>query len=300
MDNDNVLKKTLASVYKKVRFQYMYRNDHILRLDAGNAFIRDSILSGEPLMIGRLGATESRCISKWMNGQPFDETNLSNIKQLSGVFPNTNNQVCEFCQIYTNSLQYADAMAVWGVTSERDILKKYTKDITFLDIMSLEPYFYEKPWSSALEGKKILIIHPFVQTIKSQLHRRKEIFSDKTILPEFGGVVYIRAVQSLGGSDEYTSWTTALQYMLNQISCSEFDLAIIGAGAYGLPLAAYIKKIGKQSILMAGATQLLFGIKGKRWEDRKEYKRFINDSWVRPSEKETPSNKNKVEGGSYW
>ena len=50
-------------------------------------------------------------------------------------------------------------------------------------------------------------------------------------------------------------------------------------------LAAYIKKLGKKSIVTAGATQLLFGIKGARW-DNAETPVPYNDNWIRPKESE--------------
>ena len=49
---------------------------------------------------------------------------------------------------------------------------------------------------------------------------------------------------------------------------------------------------------MSGATQLLFGIKGKRWDDHPIISKLYNDAWVRPEE--TLAHKEKVEGGSYW
>ena len=75
-----------------------------------------------------------------------------------------------------------------------------------------------------------------------------------------------------------------------------FDIAIIGCGAYGMPLAAYCKQIGKKAVHLGGATQLLFGIKGKRWDNYSLY----NDYWVRPLESETPRNAGKIESGCYW
>jgi hypothetical protein len=83
---------------------------------------------------------------------------------------------------------------------------------------------------------------------------------------------------------------------IEQTFCS-----IIGAGAYGLPLAACAKKMGKISIHLGGATQLLFGIKGKRWEERSEYANLINEYWTYASEEEKPPHGDKVDGtGPYW
>ena len=85
-----------------------------------------------------------------------------------------------------------------------------------------------------------------------------------------------------------------------EISKYDFDIAIIGAGAYSLPLAAYVKQLGKIAVQMSGSTQILFGIKGKRWEQIPEISKFFNENWIRPSEDETPKGSTKVEGGSYW
>lgn len=67
----------------------------------------------------------------------------------------------------------------------------------------------------------------------------------------------------------------------------DFEIAILGCGAYGFPLAAYIKSIGKKAVHVGGTAQLIYGIKGKRWEKRD----FINDAWVSPRPEES---------GCYW
>lgn len=88
--------------------------------------------------------------------------------------------------------------------------------------------------------------------------------------------------------------------MEDKIDKIDFDIAIIGAGAYGLPLTAYCKEIGKQAVQMSGATQILFGIKGKRWDEHPYISKLYNEHWVRPMTSETPPEIEKVEGGSYW
>ena len=55
---------------------------------------------------------------------------------------------------------------------------------------------------------------------------------------------------------------------------------------------------GHAAIQMSGALQLLFGIRGKRWDDHPIISKLYNDAWVRPEE--TLAHKEKVEGGSYW
>ena len=146
-----------------------------------------------------------------------------------------------------------------------------------------------------MEKKKVLIIHPFEKTIISQYKKRKKIFLNKNILPEFD-IDTIKAVQSLSSEDSrFKSWFDALEYMKDKISKKDFDIALIGCGAYGLPLSSHVKKMGKIGIHMGGSLQLLFGIKGKRWDDNPIIKKLYNKHWVRPSEIEKPKNYKKVE-----
>lgn len=86
--------------------------------------------------------------------------------------------------------------------------------------------------------------------------------------------------------------------MKHKIDSINYDICLIGCGAYGFPLAAYIKRQGKQAIHVGGALQLLFGIKGRRWDEM--YQNVYNEYWVRPSKNETPQTSGNVEGGCYW
>ena len=153
---------------------------------------------------------------------------------------------------------------------------------------------------------------PFAKTILNQYSKRKILFKNEEILPEFHSLVVIKAVQSLGNSDDrFLDWFEALEFMKNEINKQDYDICLIGAGAYGFPLAAHVKRMGKKSVHMGGALQLLFGIKGKRWEDPnygvrewgiepKAYTTLINNHWVRPDETEKPETANQVEGACYW
>ena len=55
--------------------------------------------------------------------------------------------------------------------------------------------------------------------------------------------------------------------MKSEIDKCDYDVCLIGCGAYGFPLAAHVKHKGKQAIHLGGTLQLLFGIKGNRWFD---------------------------------
>ena len=153
----------------------------------------------------------------------------------------------------------------------------------------------------ALQGKKVLVVHPFSESIRrSFLEAREKLFQDPRVLPPFD-LITLKAVQSHAGAGSgFSSWFEALDCMKRQMTDIDFDLCIVGAGAYGLPLAAHAKSLGKQAIHMGGATQVLFGIIGRRWEVHPVVRRFINSAWRRPSLAETPPNALSVENGCYW
>jgi hypothetical protein len=164
----------------------------------------------------------------------------------------------------------------------------------------------------ALEGKKILVVHPFDDIINFQYQKRGLLFENKNTLPSFESLTTIKAIQSLGEADDrFLDWFEALDHMKEEINCVDFDICLIGAGAYGFPLAAHVKRMGKKAVHLGGSLQLLFGIIGKRWEDpnygvkewgipKGTYSNLINEFWVRPGNNNKPKNAEQVEGACYW
>jgi glycerol-3-phosphate dehydrogenase len=98
----------------------------------------------------------------------------------------------------------------------------------------------------------------------------------------------------------YLGYTSELFNIQAKNPNLDFDVAIIGCGAYGFPLAAHVKRMGKKSIHLGGATQILFGIKGKRWLDDKNFDNIINEHFVFPSAADKVNNYQLMEGGAYW
>ena len=156
-----------------------------------------------------------------------------------------------------------------------------------------------------LKGKKILVIHPFAGTIRSQYTRRELLFPGRDVLPEFE-LITLKAVQSNGilpSGFPYTDWFSALESMCREIKTVDYDIALIGAGAYGMFLGAFCKRCGKPAVHMGGALQLLFGIRGTRWEHQypPEFgERLFNSHWVSPSPAERPEGYRAIEDGCYW
>lgn len=282
-------------------------NEKIQTSEEINNCIKDMILSGIPFLAGRFGATELFCVRTFdfEVESKYDKV-LSQMKNWSGFFPSKKELGYRFKDIMIDSISEANVMGIWMLPFEEYYLNSYgNKQLKTTYLLDLEPWSSPKePWSAALKGKKVLVIHPFKETIERQYKRREEIFPGTDILPEFE-LKTLKAVQTVAGEKDsrFSTWFDALEWMYHEAMKIDFDVAIIGCGAYGFPLAAKLKQAGKQAIHLAGATQLLFGIKGKRWEENTAFsyvQKFFNDAWMYPSDEDKPKAADKVEGGCYW
>lgn len=282
-----------------------YAGRKILESAAGNDFIRSKILGGNPFMVGRFGSGELRAVVQALGVKlnilkDVKKSTMFALCNNAGFFPQTQDAAMKFSELMTNTCKQLDLIGVWMNVMEDYIINSYAPMSQITRLRAIEPYYHKKPWSKAIEDKKVLVIHPFEKTIKNQYQKRNVLFHDKDILPAFE-LKTLKAVQTIAGQkSEFKTWTDALDDMLNKALSMDFDVAIIGCGAYGFPLAAMLKQAGKQAVHMGGATQILFGIKGKRWDKHPEISKFYNEHWVRPLTEETPSNSGVVEEGCYW
>lgn len=274
-------------------------------LQEGGDIIKEILSSSKSGCILRMGAFEAVCCGYYhMQSHRVRRRYPSDIKKqlhfIAGFFPVDNASLDKFSRAYLDDVRTADAVALLRYGKENILLKCYCPEAELLLFRSLEPWLAEDPWTESLGGKTILVVHPFEKTILQQFEKRGDLFSNKRILPDFR-LKTLKAVQTVAGiKTEYETWFEALDAMCQKIKKIDFEIAIIGAGAYGLPLAAYVKRIGKKAIHMGGATQLLFGIKGKRWDKDPLRSWLYNKYWVRPLPEETPAGIQIVEDGCYW
>lgn len=296
--------------------------------DKASEMIYNLLMGDKPCMVARFGAFELATIVnylgvcrgkqswiKYIRGEAlqwwWNERLIKYLNTNAGFFPPTHENVERFCEMMLEDAREVDILGSW-MTDENIILRNNTT-IKMVHLMCLEPYWAKVPWSRALEGKHVLVVHPFVDDIVSQYTNNREfLFTDKCVLPQFASLRVVKAVQSLGGdSNGFNDWFEALEWMKAEMEKEPYDIALIGCGAYGFPLAAHSKRMGHKAIHLGGALQLLFGIKGKRWENadygcRKwnipvgVYSNLFNQNWVYPRLSNRPQNASKVENGCYW
>lgn len=328
MDFRDCLLKGMRKAYRKIVKPDFKLPDCELDREKANEYIYKLLISDKPIMISRFGSTEAGIIMNYLSvhskdsflklckkyvtdniGLPWwDKINLVVMKKHSGIFPERIDILERFSERYLKDIPEIDLLGSFNYAEKFMPLRN---DVINVHLECLYPFWVEKPWTLALAGKKVLVIHPFVDTIKSQYIRHNLLFENKNILPLFD-LKTIKAVQSVAGNNvSFKDWFEALRWMENEINKVDFDICILGCGAYGLPLAAYIKRLGKKAIHLGGGSQLLFGIKGKRWDNNNyhwknipqlntNYSSLYNKYWVRPSQDETPTSALNVEGACYW
>lgn len=327
---NTIYQVTLGALHKLYTKLFRHRQRNISGIcsnyqDASNIIIK-KFQEKVPFMISRLGAVEISTLTNylgiispkhsiwkyitdqepqwwWNEGIRYCMTNNA------GFFPNTNENLCKFSELVLKDLKEIDILISWQKDEWRFI--PYMKEkINKIHYVTIDSFLCENPWTYCLKGKKVLVVHPFAQEIEDQYrNNRTKLFTNPKVLPKFQLITY-QAVQSIGGNSQYNSWFEALEKMENDIKKIDFEICLLGCGAYGMPLAAYIKRMGKTAIHIGGSLQLLFGIRGARWDNPMygveihhepgAYCKHFNEYWIRPYKQSMVANSKQVDNGCYW
>lgn len=300
-----VIRATVAA--RQLRMAIWYRG-RVRDAESTNAFIRTRIEEGVPSAVGKLGTLEGELLSQdSVRNRSGERPRVpSELRQQAfvnvGVFPATDSVLWAAFDELRAALASLDGLAVYGVRGERKLLGNCPQNVDLFELDSLNPWMSAAPWSAALVGKRVLVIHPFVETITAQYRQhRTGIWQGRgDVLPEFD-LQSLRMPLSPGVvTPEDADWQARLARLRRAMDTREFDVALIGAGGMSLPLAVHAKNLGAVGIHLGGATQLLFGIRGRRWDESVDMQQFFNSNWTRPSAAETPESSSTIEEGCYW
>ena len=281
------------------------------------------ISQNRPLMIARFGSVELAAFVNYLQvtDKLKDSQDYSLVKYLkdecfpnwysiatrtslsrqAGFFPCTNKMLTKWGDLVLNDIKDLDVLLTW-LGGEKYIESYLNVNEKIFNSYIYFPFLFANPWTQVLKNKKVLVISPFSDTIESQYKRRKKLFKNQLVLPEFE-LKTIKAYNVLGGENSYpniNNWFDALEDMKHQIDAIDFDIALIGCGAYAFNLAAYVKRKGKKGLTLCGGLQTLFGIYGVRHEEDFRKLGILNEYWVRPKNDERPKGFQNVENGAYW
>lgn len=235
------------------------------------------------------------------------------MKQNAGVRLSSINSIVKYSNMYLRAFENCDIYGGWEAWghymphishSHNFITTTFpTKPIFWVFAMDIYHYIYSRPFTTALRGRRILIVSPFENTIRSKIAIRNRIYDGVDLFPDCS-FLFIKPPLT-NGDNPCDEFDVELERFYGRLDAfrGKYDVALLSCGGYANPVANYIyENHGASAIYVGGVLQMYFGIYGGRWlKERAEVlKLFMNDEWSRPAQDEKPANFVAIEGGCYW
>ena len=139
---------------------------------------------------------------------------------------------------------------------------EYLNFETIVKNRALEPFYFDKPWSIP-ERQNCFDSTRFYTIYKMSTSAHRNTILNRTFFRLSRQEVQIP--QALGGKTPHGSYMETLSFVKRKIDAEgPFDVAIVAAGAYAMPLVVYCKLKQCDGNHKGGGSQLLFGLKGHR------------------------------------
>jgi hypothetical protein len=269
---------------------------------------------------GKLGPSELFCLSQPLVRSTVKEPHRLRAYEVAlgrqgetqtGTFPRDPGFYLRYFDAFAGHMRSLDFLGLFGFPKEQAVLRHYRIANRVMDFRDQEPdrSVPDDPRACYLPhfaGKRLLLVSPFALLLKSRANREtfeavwaktgKRWFHPRAVEALVVPYGWSKPVQAQHG-DSFR----LLEHLYRQMERSEFDVALIGAGAMGIPLASYAKSLGRAAIVLGGHLQVLFGVLGKRWRESEEWQRnYINSAWIDPPPEYVPTEEVLVDDGAYW
>ena len=288
----------------------------------GGGILSQRIYSGIPFVAGKLGTSEFDALQWFVtqNGAPFPRDIRRNMVINAGLFSSEiidSDCLQEWCRYMMDNFHLMDEIAMWNPIKpldERFFIENHITQIKkYLPLRALEPFYQDLPenrWSLAIETP-FCVVSPFVESIENQWAKRDMLFpfSLWSSKAKFSGGVCTGYSPLICDRNEICSWPSnilqqgwwgGVNHIVDSCVATGAKFAFVGAGALSLPVCFELKKRGISAIHTGGGTQIIFGIRGRRWLSHSVISGFFNEHWISPQASEIPSAGNVIEGGCYF
>jgi hypothetical protein len=245
--------------------------------------------------------------------QGYFQQTIPIMKRNAGIRISNLDSIINYSNMYLRAFENCEIYGGWEswghyiphiAQSHQFIRNNFSnKKIFWVFAMDIYHYIYSRPFTTALKGKRILIVSPFEDSIRAKLGVRSQIYDGVDLFPDCS-FVFIKPPVTNGDniSDEFDIELMRFYVQLNELR-GKYDVALLSCGGYANPIANYIyENHGASAIYVGGVLQMYFGIYGGRWlKERGDIlKLFMNEHWSRPSAREKPNNFTSIENGCYW
>jgi len=201
---------------------------------------------------------------------------------------------CEQTQIYLH-----DGLPMELFKYFRSEFEKHF-NITNLVVMN-GTKFYDRIDSifDKMSGRKVLAISSFDGLIQRQ-YSSGNVYKIYERFPTLSELSTIKFPYCFLNNGPHQNYFETLDAIFEEIRNIDFDIALLGCGAYGHMLCHRIhEELNKDAIYIGGSIQTIFGILSKREKDCSSLP--VNQYWITDIPEEyKPANYKSIENGCYW
>ena len=273
-----------------------YAGQGIAGCEETNRFVYNGLMGEAPFALGKTGFGEIGVMCCAQN-ELFYNSRVHYYwtpSYIGGIDKyKKDNGIRRYHRINLNAMNSLDAIGTYAEMFMCDAVLETVPNIKNILIFGLDALYsldeVSLKWTQALKGKRVLIVSPFYKEIELQYEKRNLLWKDGR-LPDFS----IEFDPSIWVAER--GFFESLDIVANRVIVRNFDIALLACGSIGIPLASEIKKAGKKAVHMGSAMNLLFGLKGKRWDGKGIY----NEYWIRPGDDTKPTYADGLDGETYW
>lgn len=286
--------------------------------------VSTAIGEGRGLAVGKLGTSEKI----WLNAEPFfakaahprhqaafDAILKFHALTQSGVFPAERAFILEFARQYADRVRALDYVGLFfdRPDLERDVIRHYGLTNTWMHFVDQEPdrgipADDRRCYLPACAGKRVVLVGALAPLLRTRA--TPEVFErvwastgKKWFYPTSVDAVSVPYGFDPATHARFSTSLEVLERTVAALASLDFDVALIGAGGLGVPIAAAVKSMGKVGISLGGHLQVLFGVLGQRWRERADWcATYANDAWIEVPAQYRPLTPvgQLVDGGAYW
>lgn len=270
---------------------------------------------------GKLGYSEQVWLASRHQGAALPEPKLQRATRASarfhachqiGVFPEDEKYLDRCASAFAASMSELDFLAVHDSPLVKRIAGQSARGPRVLGFNDLEPN-RSRPYDAAdcylpdLHDRHLLLITSPAELLAARA--TPEIF---TAVWSSTGCPWFSPTSVTGLSftslfdpkvrESFASSLDVLSRVCEELAAIDFDVALIGAGSLGIPLAHHVKQLGRVGISLGGHLQVLFGVQGKRWREDSQWQQdYWNEAWIdMPSDVHPRGARWLADDGAYW
>ncbi len=312
-ENDKITRSMYLKYYfrdiagKKISIakEKLDRGVSLLSCEKGNDFLGNAISGDVPFAGVRPGMVETDELFFYDERTLWPANGLmGRRKERNGAF-RSDEEWKKYEETVRQNLSETDAIFAFRSYKYKYLRDIYISGAPMFTADALCPIGREDAWTFELKGKKVLVVSAFDEYIQKQFARIDKVFPVGNPWPDME-LLTVKSVwfASYESRDQrFDSYFDALQYLYDECMKQDFDVALLCCSWFGLDLAPMLKRAGKKAIQMGGDMQMMFGIRGKRWDNNSFFSPYFNDYWIRPGPKDMGVSGEvvqRMDGGCYW